>query len=202
MINLKKTFFVLFCFFITVTISAQESGHNLFQLGELSINIPENDNIDWCSQKSDSPYVNGKQICIAFNVDQLSFFGGSTRNNDGDVNKGLFLDSIPERPLLEARIVQLFKLNGKNYILAHEEGIHIVRTVLYQLTIKNNLATLTKIKSHEKPFHNIYTLVNGVIFSGYNFETLTPWAFYFDGKGVTELKYLSQPNELVFYKEK
>ncbi|MCW8856152.1 MAG: hypothetical protein OQJ95_02230 [Kangiella sp.] len=178
-------------------LSSAEAEHNKFQFGELSIQVPETDAIDWCPADIEEPYINDKLSCIKFTVDGLSFFGGSLREN-GDIKSGLFTDSIAAKHLLDARIIQHFKIKNKDYILSHEEGIHVVRTILYELKVKDNSTRLTKLASYQKPFYNIYHVVNGVIFSGYDFDTLSPWAIYFDGADSHKLEFLGKPDEVIF----
>lgn len=186
---------LLYC--AVVTLSSAETEYNKFHFGELSIEVPESDTIDWCPAEIEEPYINDKRSCTKFAVDDLSFFGGSIRDN-GDIKNGLFIDSIAAKHILDARIIQHFKIETKDYILSHEAGIHVVRTVLYELKVKDNSARLTKLASYQKPFHSIYHVVSGVIFSGYDFDTLSPWAVYFDGTDSHELEFLGKPDELIF----
>ncbi len=188
---------LLYC--AIVTLSSAEAKSNKFQFGELSIEVPEDDAIEWCSVDMEESYIKGKLSCTKFAVAGISFFGGSLREN-GDIKNGLFIDSITAKHILEARIIQHFKIEKKDYILSHEEGIHVVRTVLYELKVNDNSARLTKLASYQKPFYNINHVVSGVIFSGYNFDTLSPWAVYFDGTDSHELEFSGKPDEL-FFKE-
>lgn len=193
-----KSVLGLFLYCAVITLSSAETEHNKFQFGELSIEVPESDTIDWCSVEMEDPYIKDKLSCTKFTVDGLSFFGGYSVSENANIRKGLFLDSSSTKHILDANIIQHFQIDKKDYILSHEEGIHVKRTVLYELNLKDNTASLTKLGGYKKPFNGIYQLVNGVIFSGYDFDALSPWAIYFDGTDIYQLDFLGKPDELIF----
>lgn len=174
---------------------ASDDEYRTFRFGDLSIDLDITQDKSWCEDKKHEPYVKKELRCFVFSLQGNQYFGGFVVKGD-NIEQGLFLNSETPEFLLEASYFEFYEIENKSYILAHQEGVHVTYSNLYQLEVGDNVS-LKKMHSYDRPYDRVYKVPNGLIYIGYNSERFIPWALYFDGEKVQELEFLGEPDELV-----
>ena len=173
-----------------------------FSFGGLPLFIPDKKEKDryYCA-KDKAEYIENKYICREFKVDGQVLFEGAYRKVKGEIaESGLFLDKAEPELILDVKFLDIFRFNEEAYILAIEYDYHDTLSVLYQLSVLRGKVQLRKINTYDGgPYNGIYNVPSGVIYSGYNIKTMSPWALYFDGEAVQELDFLGEPDEIILW---
>lgn len=209
MLRLLKSAIAVSLFLCGCAIAIEEEkadGSNIleyreFSFGGLPLFIPDKKEEDryYCGKKI-TGHVEKKYICREFKVDGQVFFEGVYRKVKGEIaESGLFADKAEPELILDVKFLDFFRFNGKAYILVIEYDYHDTLSVLYQLSVVDRNVTLSKVDIHNGAYNSVYQVPSGVIYAGYDINTLAPWAIYFDGKTVQELEYLGEPDEIILW---
>lgn len=171
-----------------------------FSFGGLLLYIPERgEDYITCGDKI-TEYVEKEYRCQEFQVDGKTFFEGVYRKVKGEIAEGgIFEDATEPKLILDTRYFKRITMNDKTFILAIEYDYHDTLSVLYQLSVVNGKSSLRKIHTYLDNFYDVHEIPGGVIYVGYDINTLAPWAIYFDGEEVQELEFLGEPDEIILW---